>query len=62
MNRLFFLGATTAVAFVFSAAPVAISDHVDHGPSGFSTKSAYASLLEPAKALTSGRDTGRTRT
>ena len=62
MNRFLFLGATTAVAFVFSAAPVAVSDHVDHGPTGFSTNSAYAYMLEPARTMTSDRDANRTRT
>ena len=62
MNRLLFLGATTAVAFVFSAAPVAISDHVDHGPSGFSTNSAYAVMIEPVRTLTADRGYSRTRT
>ncbi len=62
MNRLLFLSATTAVAFVFSAAPVAVSDHVDHGPTGFSTDSAYAYMLEPARNLTSDSDGDRART
>ncbi len=62
MNRFLFLGATTAVAFVFSAAPVAVSDHVDHGPTGFSTNSAYAVMLEPTRTMTSDGDVIRTRT
>ncbi len=60
MYRFLLLSATTAAAFVFSAAPVAVSEQVDHGPSGFSTGSAYASLLEPAKAPRLGRDLTQT--